>query len=383
MGALAAGDYNDDGWPDLYVGTWNTGHFLYLNDGAGRFVEATSGQVTDEGLSFGVRNGDIDNDGDLDIFQAVVSQAMWGAWRSPMYINLGAGIFVDATEGVGLTQFNTRQSVGPALVDTDNDGDLDLMVAEPPALYLNDGTGYFSQLDSAALGVPRAWTTATFGDFDLDGSPDVCTGGTDLGVAGKLYRGTPNANHWLRVELAGVQSNRSGIGARLTATAGDLRQIREIYGGWGLDQDEMVAHFGLGQRRRVDTLQIRWPSGQVDVLRDLPADQRLRVVEGQGRYHRVSPARWVRLEAPDSVVTGTPMHVSATLRPPLFAEDSRITSVVGDLSLLGGEAAVPLAANGDGTYALDASLVVPGGNGRRAWSVLVEQTTSLGCSGLG
>lgn len=116
----------------------------------------------------------------------------------------------------------------------------------------------------------------SFGDYDLDGFLDVY-----FGMPGRLYRNRGNDNHWLRVELVGIQSNRSGIGARVIATSGELTQTREILGGLGYCQDELVAHFGLGSRTQVDRLEIRWPSGQVDVLGDIPADQKIQVFEGR------------------------------------------------------------------------------------------------------
>ena len=94
--------------------------------------------------------------------------------------------------------------------------------------------------------------------LDLDGLLDVW-------VEGRLYRNRGNHNHWLRVELVGIKSNRNGIGARLIATSGNLTQMREILGGTGYTQDELVAHFGLGARTKVDRLEIRWPSRQVVV----------------------------------------------------------------------------------------------------------------------
>jgi hypothetical protein len=189
-------------------------------------------------------------------------------------LNLGDGQFLDATEGVGLAGLGNLDLYEARLADIDNDGDLDLMTGDPTFLFLNNGDGRFTETsENTGLDQDGFWALS-FGDYDGDGFLDLFTGTA-------LYRNQGNDNHWLRVELVGTESNRNGIGAQLTATAGDLRQIREIYGGMGFSQDEGVAHFGLGQRTQVERLEIRWPSGQVDELEDIPADQKIRVFEGQ------------------------------------------------------------------------------------------------------
>ena len=104
---------------------------------------------------------------------------------------------------------------------------------------------------------------------------------------------------------------------RIVATAGDLRQTRQIIGGTGVTQDEMVAHFGLGSRQRVDRLEVFWPSGQVDLFEDLPADQQIRLVEGRPAYHRVRPTTWTHT-LPDSVGVDQPISLEVNVRPALF-----------------------------------------------------------------
>ena len=375
---LVAGDFNDDNWPDLYMGIWNDANRLFLSNAEDGLVDATTSDIADVGISFGTRAGDIDNDGDLDIFQAVVSQndAGWGSYRSIMLLNLGDGQFLDVTEGVGLVEFRERQTVGPGLIDVDNDGDLDLIIAEPPALYINNGFGSFSK-QTSQLGIEDAWTISTAGDLDLDGFLDICFGGTGLGIPGKLYHNMGNSNHYLQIELVGIQSNRNGIGARLMAITQDLHQIREIFGGFGFDQDEMVAHFGLGNRTQVDQLEIRWPSGQIDTLTDIPADQKIRVIEGKGEYYAVHPTIW-EVPPPESIEYGQKIDFIAVAKPALFEPTAEITAVTGDLSSLGGPEAVPLEDLGDGTYKLEANFVVGGTSELRDVEVFIEQETSLG-----
>jgi len=192
----------------------------------------------------------------------------------------------------------------------------------------------------------------------------------------QCHRNNGNENHWLRVELVGTESNRSGIGARVIATSGDLQQMREILGGRGNNQDEMVAHFGLSSRTQVDQLEIRWPSGQVDVLTDIPVDQKIRIFEGGGEYYVVRPTLWE--SCTDSLVAGSPVAFKATIRPTRFEPGAEITRVVADLSALGGASTMPLTDVGDGTYRLETSLTVDGPHGLKPISILIDQTTLLG-----
>jgi len=377
-GGMAAGDFNDDGWPDLYMGVYDAPNRLFLNNGQGGFQDATTSEIADEGEAFGVAVGDIDNNGTLEIFQAA-GGGIEGVFRSLMLLNRGEGVFLDVTEGVGLSALGAAQTLGSGLADIDNDGDLDLLVAYPHILFVNNGDGTFTDR-TAQSGIEDVALTVSLGDYDLDGFLDVWFG-TDADYfnpsLGRLYRNQGNENHYLRVELVGIESNRNGIGARLMATAGDVQQMREIFGGRGYEQDEMVAHFGLGERTQVDQLKIRWPSGQVDVLTDIPADQKVRIIEGQGRYHVVQPPSWVRAP-PGSLVVGSTVDLKATVQPARFEEGAEITRVRADLSPLGGSDAVPLTDVGDGTYRLESTLTVDVPSGHRPLSLLIDQTTSLG-----
>ena len=119
------------------------------------------------------------------------------------------------------------------MADIDNDGDLDLLTARPHFLYLNNGDGTFVER-TAQSGIADVGFTVSFGDYDLDGSLDVLFGSNSTILSpGRLYRNNGNTNHYLRVELMGTKSNRNGIGARLVATSGALKQMREILGGLG------------------------------------------------------------------------------------------------------------------------------------------------------
>ncbi|MEW6753114.1 MAG: FG-GAP-like repeat-containing protein [Candidatus Latescibacterota bacterium] len=380
FGGMAAGDFNNDGWPDLYLGVYTARNRLFLSDAQGGFRDATTDEIGDEGAAFGVAVGDIDNDGDLDLFQAAGGHVPGyeGAYRSLLLQNLGAGEFADLTESAGLVgRLTEKEANHPSFGDLDNDGDLDLLIGSPHYLYLNDGTGFFTE-ETSRSGIVRAGFLdfAALADYDRDGFLDVCFGLAlePLGFGG-LYRNQGNGNHWLEVELTGVRSNRSGIGARVIATSGTLRQTREILGGTGFTQDEMMAHFGLGGRATVDRLEIRWPSGQVDVLTDVPADQRIRVFEGESAYYTPQPT--TAEFYPDTVVVGTPADLALRVVPMRFEPEARIARVVADLSALGGPSEAPLRADGEAAYSLRTSLS-PTRNGLVPLSVLVDQDTRLG-----
>ena len=373
-GGMAAGDFDGDGWPDLYVGVYEGRNRLFLNDGLGGFSDATTSEIEDVGPAWGVAVGDIDNDGDLDIFQANI---MHGAdrYRHQLLLNL-EGRFLDVVDSVGLAALFAEDLWGVSLGDVDNDGDLDLLIGWPSYLFLNDGEGIFTDA-SLQYGVAGVGNFPVLGDYNLDGFLDLLFGSNGPTGArfGELYRNNGNDHHWLRVELVGAQSNRNGIGARVMTTSGDLRQMREMLGGLGFPQHEMVAHFGLGERTQVDELEIRWPSGQVDVLREIPADRKIRVFEGRQAYHVVRPTVWESLS--DSLVAGSTVDFQVAVRPALFEPDAGIVRVTADLRELGGPESVELVDAGDGAYRLeDIPLALP--SGRRSISVMIDQATSLG-----
>ena len=386
---IGAGDFDNDGWPDLYLGVWNAPNRLFLSDGQGGFRDATAVAMEDSGKVFGVSVGDIDNDGDLDIFQAGGGGVGGGTTPSPSFLfsNLGEGRFANVANEAGLSILYEvpptylSENAITNLVDIDNDGDLDLLIGSPfVRLFENNGDGTFVE-QTSRLGIDTAGFFS-FADFDQDGFLDVWVAGGRAGESitfdPALYRNNANDNHYLRVELVGIESNRNGIGARLKATSGDLQQTRDIFGGNGFTQEEMVAHFGLGPHTQVHQLEIRWPSGVVDVLSDVPADQKIRVFEGQEDYYVVQPTVWEN-NFPDSVLVGETIDLTATVRPALFEAGAEITQVTADLSGLGGPEAVPLMDRGDGTYRLEPVILAVGDlTGLKIVSILIEQATLLG-----
>jgi len=156
--------------------------------------------------------------------------------------------------------------------------------------------------------------------------------------------------------------------------------MREILGGSGYDQDELVAHFGLGSDTQVDSLEIRWPSGQTDVLTDIPADHRIRAFEGTETYHVIEPTTWEgSLPGTDTLVIGSLVNLAAVVCPALYEPSAKVTRVMADLSVIGGSAEEPLRESGDGAYVLETTVPeVRGPNRFTELAITVDQSTSLG-----
>jgi hypothetical protein len=368
LGTLAgsvAADLNGDGFPDLFVPVGLSSSRLFVSRGDGTFADQADPSLYLLSNKQGVVAGDIDNDGNLDIIQTGFRDDVSSdSHVSSLLHNLGSGAFVDVTGSAGLSR--TVDSYFPSLGDVDNDGDLDLLLLSPAELYLNRGDGSFVEATSR-FGAPGAFTLA-----DLDGD-----GSVDLATANGPYLNRGNGHHSLRVLLTGTASNRSAIGTRLCLRAAGSLQTRELGGGNGDMQDELVVHFGLGQATQVDELEIRWPSGQVDVLRDLPVDQEVRVIEGRGTWYPAPRSVWT-LPPPQRVAYGQQVTLAAVCRPTLFEPSARITQITGDLSGLGGPVAVPLVDQGHGTYRLEWTFTVGGSDPLRDVEIKVQQETSLG-----
>ncbi len=297
-------DYDDDGDTDVYVGNDTTNNFLFENDGAGKFVEVglIVGVACDLNgkaqATMGINFGDFDNDGRLD-FHATSFQRE----RATLYRNLGDGLFEDVTRVV-IPGTGTYAAVtwGNALVDFDNDGDRDLFIAcghlepdieqlddtttyhTPNALFQNDGHGKFidvSKQSGDGMAVKLSSRGAAFDDLDNDGDLDVVILNSRR-EATILRNDTKNDNHWLQIRLRGTKTNRDGVGARVTVTAGDLKQTDEACSGRGYQSHYGTRlHFGLGDHDRVDRIEVRWLGGRLDVVEKVPVDQILTITEGR------------------------------------------------------------------------------------------------------
>lgn len=292
-------DYDGDGDQDLYVVNHSAPNELFRNliveTGVPESFEpdTTSGLTDDTTiLDFSVSWGDYDNDGDLDAFVATSGQ-------DRLYENQGDGTFVRIL-GIPLVSGAVTSSCG-SWGDYDNDGDLDLFVPHAPVtnavpdLWRNDGGGVFVLADSTAGEILNALPgpqASEWGDYDDDGDLDLYIVNWRAlpapgGVARKnrLYRNEGTTNHWLQVRLEGTTSNRAAIGARVRvyATIGGqaVQQVREVAGGpTSFEfQRELRTHFGLGDATMADSVVVEWPSGGVQTLTNVVADQEIHVLE--------------------------------------------------------------------------------------------------------
>jgi hypothetical protein len=282
------GDYDNDGDPDVFVANEsNQSNGLYNNQGDGTFARVLSGpHFTDGGDSFGASWGDYDNDGDLDLFVA-----NFGNENNFLYTNNGDGTFTAVTGGPIVT--DGSWSIGSAWGDVDNDGDLDLYVANgfglptlTNFLYLNNGDGTFTKITSDVSVTDIGWSYGcAMGDIDEDGDLDIgvakCISNNEHNV---IYLNDGNANHWLDIECVGILSNRSSVGARVhvkaTIDGSPVWQMREITSQSGYaGQSGLNAWFGLGNATVADSVTVTWPSGITRVFDDVPADQRLVIEE--------------------------------------------------------------------------------------------------------
>jgi hypothetical protein len=286
--AAAFGDCNNDGRLDLYAANgYGLPSFFYLNNHEG-FDDVTDkagvGELQD---AAGTVFGDYDNDGDMDLYVTNCASAEGAPLPNVLYKNDGKGIFEDVTDEAGVD--GEDYSLGAAFGDLDNDGYLDLYVVNnggPNILYHNNGDGTFTDITSeAGVGDEGLGSNAALGDIDNDGYLDIYVANTafpddEMGDPDVLYRNNGGANHWLQVQLRGTTSNRTGIGARVKVSTGGLHQVREVSGGRGYAQDSPIANFGLDVHTVADVVEVIWPSGIVQTLTDIAADQRITIEEG-------------------------------------------------------------------------------------------------------
>jgi hypothetical protein len=290
--AMGAGffDYDKDGDSDLYlVHDFGQANHLYQNDGAGHFVNvAAAAGVNRAGDGMGVDFGDYNNDGWLDMYITQMNGNL-------MYRNNGDGTFADVTVAAGVV--GGGMSWGVNSLDCDNDGWLDIFVANesqfwqflpniyPNMLFRNQGDGTFVDVAAPA---GAATTFDSFGSATLDFNND---GWLDIAVANRTTSSADNeflknlggANHWLKVQLEGTVSNRSAIGARVEAFAGDWLRVDEVRAGSGYNsQNSLTLKFGLGQHKQSDSLLIFWPSGIKEKYFAIPSNRTIKILEAQG-----------------------------------------------------------------------------------------------------
>jgi len=299
------GDYDHDGWPDLFVNNDMGPNFLYRNKHDGTFDEVgllSGTALSAEGKTMGNMAADFadyDRNGTLDL-----AVTRYGYQPMSLYRNDGAPGFTDQAYGAGLGRPGAQLvSWGAGFADFGNDGWPDLFVAngnvssmvdtlphelkyrEPIQLFRNLRNGSFEDVATAAglnSGPLESRRGTAFGDINNDGNIDVVVYNED-GPPSLFLNETRSANHRVLFKLVGTKSNRAAIGARVTVTAGKLVQIDEVRGGGSyLSSNDQRLHFGLGTEAVMKTVRVEWPSGLVEVLSNVAADNLYTIVEGKG-----------------------------------------------------------------------------------------------------
>ncbi|HWO02137.1 MAG TPA: CRTAC1 family protein [Blastocatellia bacterium] len=301
-------DFNDDGWPDIYVACDSTASILYKNNRDGTFADVaveTGAAYNEDGQAqagMGVTVGDYNGDGLLDIFKTHFADDL-----PILYKNSGRGFFEDSSRAAGFDHTRYVQW-GTGLEDLDNDGWPDILTVTGNVypevekyfkeyshrttrlVYRNLGNGRYKDVTTqCGPGVltPHSSRGCAFGDFDNDGDIDVLV--MNMNEPPSLLRNDyinstgRGANNWLDVKLIGTKSNRSAIGSRLRLRTAAHLQAQEITSQSSYySHNDSRLHFGLGPNKKADQLEIRWPSGQTEVIKDIAANQILTIKEGSG-----------------------------------------------------------------------------------------------------
>jgi enediyne biosynthesis protein E4 len=325
LGAIWA-DYDNDGWPDLFLANDAGPNFLYHNRHDGTFEEIgmlAAVALGDDGQelgSMGVDFADYNHDGKLDLFVTNYTDQV-----NNLYRNLGGGAFSDMCWPAKLGQPSYRYvKWGAGFVDFDNDGWVDIFVnnghvypqvdaipnspgyKEPMQLFRNNHDGTFEDI-SKASGVfdvpPESRRGAAFGDVYNDGNMGILV--LNIGEPPSLLiNKARDSNHRVAFHLIGTKSNRAAIGARVTINAAGVAQFNEVRSGASyLSQNDLRLHFGLAATDKMDTVQVSWPSGQTETLRDVAADFIYTITEGKGITARVPLPPPLKPDPPASAAT--------------------------------------------------------------------------------
>jgi hypothetical protein len=290
-GQLTWVDFDNDGDSDLVItsGASAAPCRLFRNDGRGVFTEVTRSGLEAATFCTALAWGDYDNDGFPDLFVTRLDGSFQQPLPSFLFHNNGDGTFTQVQQGPFTT--DTGFAASCSWGDYDNDGWLDLIVSNVRGarnrLYHNNGDGTFTRVESGSVANDLNCSIGcVWGDYDRDGFLDlfIANGTVCDGDANDfLYHNDGNTNAWLTVKCVGTRSNRSAIGAKVWVKAAinsqTFWQLREINTGSGLSQNAMEAHFGLGNATNVDTLRIEWPSGTAQELRNVGPKRFLTVTE--------------------------------------------------------------------------------------------------------
>ena len=291
-------DIDNDGDQDLFVANGlGQDNSLYVNNGDGSFTRVMEGAiVTDGGYSSGGSWADYDNDGDLDLVVTNGCCAIAGH-ANFFYRNDGDGQFTKMSRAaMVLDGAGIFGSYSASWADVDNDGDLDLFVAnwaEHNRLYLNDGEGGFTKVITGALVMMGGDSGANaWADFDEDGDPDLVVANWSQ-QNNYFYLNQRKGRSWLGVRLVGTASNSSGIGARIKVRAiiygRSVEQVREISSLTGWRSQDGYPHFGLGDAKMVESIVVEWPSGKKDELSGVDVNRSITIVEGKGIVSEGTP----------------------------------------------------------------------------------------------
>ena len=298
-------DFDNDGWPDIYVAVDSQPSILFQNNHDGTFTDVAvlaGCAYSDNGheqAGMGVGVADYDCDGWFDIFKTNFADDTCN-----LYHNNGDGSFTDVTFASGLGVNNQYVAWGCGFVDYDNDGWADIIqinghvypqidghslgqtYKNPRLVYRNNGNGKFTDV-SAELGpgIAEKFSSrgAAFGDYDNDGGIDAVS--LNLGDAPSLLHNVGgSANNWIKLKLIGTACNRSAIGARVRVTTGTHTQMDEVHSGTSvMSQSDLRLHFGVGKSAVIDLIEVKWPTTQkIERFPKVPANQILTIKEGSG-----------------------------------------------------------------------------------------------------